>query len=102
MSVELCKWIKDQGAEVTAFDPAIQELPQELLAVISLSADLAGSVETADCIIVATKWPDFQKIETDIITTMRRKTIIDPNGFMEVLLGNVHTIQYFAVGRSCL
>jgi UDPglucose 6-dehydrogenase len=102
MSVELCKWIKDQGAEVTAFDPAIHELPQELLAVISLSSDLAGSVETADCIIVATKWPDFQKIETDIITTMRGKTIIDPNGFWEVLLGNVHNIQYFAVGRSCL
>jgi len=102
MSVELCEWIKDQGAEVTAFDPAIHELPQDLLAVISLSADLARSVETADCIIVATKWPDFQKIETDIITMMRRKTIIDPNGFMEVLLGNVHTIEYFAVGRSSL
>jgi len=102
MSVELCEWIKDQGAEVTAFDPAIHELPQDLLAVISLSADLARSVETADCIIVATKWPDFQKIETDIITMMRRKTIIDPNGCMEVLLGNVHTIEYFAVGRSSL
>jgi UDPglucose 6-dehydrogenase len=102
MSVELCEWIKDQGAEVTAFDPAIHELPQDLLAVISLSADLARSVETADCIIVATKWPDFQKIDTDIITMMRKKTIIDPSGCMEVLLGNVHTIEYFAVGRTSL
>jgi UDPglucose 6-dehydrogenase len=102
LSVELCKWLKDHGAEVTAFDPAIHELPQDLMTVISLSADLAGSVETADCIIVATKSPDFQKIDTDIMTMMRRKTIIDPNGFMEVLLGDVHTIKYFAVGRSSL
>jgi len=102
MAVELCKWIKDQGAEVTAFDPAIHELPQELLSVISLSSDLGGSVETADCIIVATEWPDFRKIETNIITTMQGKTIIDPNGFMEVILGNVHNIQYFSVGGSCL
>jgi len=102
MSVELCRWLKDQGAEVTAIDPAIHELPSELLDVISLSSDLAGSVEIADCIIIATEWPDFRKIETDIITTMRGKIIIDPNGFMEVILGNVHYLQYFAVGRNCL
>jgi UDPglucose 6-dehydrogenase len=102
MSVELCRWLKDQGAEVTAIDPAIHELPSELLDVISLSSDLAGSVEIADCIIIATEWPDFRKIETYIITTMRGKIIIDPNGFMEVILGNVHNLQYFAVGRNCL
>ena len=100
MSVELCKWLKEQGAEVTAFDPAIYALPSELQSVISLAPDLAGSVQSADCIIVATEWPDFRNIKTDIITTMRGKTIIDPNGFMEVILGDVHNNQYFAVGRS--
>jgi len=100
MSVELCKWIKDQGAEVTAFDPAIHELPPELLVVMSLASDLSGSVKTAECIIIATEWPDFRKIETDIITTMRGKIIIDPNGFMENILGDVRNLEYFAVGRS--
>ena len=100
MSVELCKWIKNQGAEVTAFDPAIHELPPELLVVMSLASDLSGSVKTAECIIIATEWPDFRKIETDIITTMRGKIIIDPNGFMENILGDVRNLEYFAVGRS--
>lgn len=102
LSLELCRWLNNQGALVTAFDPAIHELPPELLDIISLSLDIAGSVETADCIIIATEWPDFKKIETDIITTMRGKIIIDPNGFMEEILGNIHNIKYFAVGRSCL
>jgi len=102
LSVELCRWLKDQGAEVTAFDPAIQELPLELHTIISLSSDLAGSVEIADCIIIATDWPDFQKIKKEIITTMRGKIIIDPNGFMQGTLGNIHSMRYFAVGRSYL
>lgn len=98
-SIELCRWLKDQGAEVTAFDPAILELPPELHTIISLSSDIAGSVENTDCIIIATEWPDFQKIEQEIITTMRRKIIIDPNGFIEKTLGNIHQMRYFAVGR---
>ena len=100
LSVELCRWLKDQGAEVTAFDPAIQELPQKLHTIISLSSDIACSVENADCIIIATEWPDFQKIKKEIITTMRGKIIIDPNGFIKGTLGNIQHMRYFAVGRS--
>lgn len=100
LSVELCRWLKEQGAEVTAFDPAIQELPPELHIIISLSSDIACSVENADCIIIATEWQDFKKIKKEIITTMRGKIIIDPNGFMEGTLGNIQHMRYFAVGRS--
>ena len=100
LSIELCRWLKDQGAEVIAFDPAIQELFPDLHTIISLSPDIARSVENADCIIIATEWPEFQKIEQEIITTMRRIIIIDPNGFMEGTLGNIHHMRYFAVGRS--
>jgi len=100
LSVELCRWLKDQGADVTAFDPAIQELPQKLHTIISLSSDIACSVENADCIIIATEWPDFQKIKKEIITTMRGKIIIDPNGFITGTLGNIQHMRYFAVGRS--
>ena len=102
MSVELCRWLQDKGTEVTAFDPAIHTLPSELQTVISLAPNIAGSVESADCVIVATEWPDFRNIKTNIITTMRGKIIIDPNGFIEVILGDVQNIQYFAVGRSNL
>jgi UDPglucose 6-dehydrogenase len=102
MSVELCRWIREQGAEVTAIDPAIPKLPPELYSVITLSSDLSVSTGTADCIIVATEWPDFRCINNDVISMMRRKIIIDPNGFLEPILGTTQDIQYFAVGKSCL
>jgi UDPglucose 6-dehydrogenase len=100
LSVELCQWLKDQGAEVTAFDPAIKELPPELQQIFSLSKDIKNSVESAECIILSTEWPVFQKIDKETITNMRGKIIIDPNGFIENTIGNAQNMQYFAVGRS--
>jgi UDPglucose 6-dehydrogenase len=100
LSVELCKWLKDQGAEVTAFDPVIDELPPELQQIFSLTKSILNSVENADCIILSTEWPVFQKIDEETITNMRGKIIIDPNGFIENIFGNAQKIQYFAVGRS--
>jgi UDPglucose 6-dehydrogenase len=99
LSIELCRWLNGRGANVTAFDPAVQELPPELRTIITLSPDIAGSVENADCIIIATEWPYFKTIEQGIKTTMRAKIIIDPNGFMDGSLGNTDTMRYFAVGR---
>jgi UDPglucose 6-dehydrogenase len=100
LSVELCQWLKEQGAEVTAFDPVIEELPPELGQIISLSKSIKNSVESAECIILSTEWPVFQKIDKETITTMSGKIIIDPNGFIENIFGNAQNIRYFAVGRS--
>jgi len=100
ISVELCRWLKDQGAEVTAFDPAIRDLPTELQGIFSLSRGIAESIKDADCTIIATEWPDFQRMDEDIITTIREKIIIDPNGFIEKNMRDLSNIRYFAVGRS--
>jgi len=100
LSVELCQWLKGQGAEVMAFDPAIKELPPELQNFFSLSKDIKNSVESAECIILSTEWPVFQKINKEIITTMTGKIIIDPNGFLENTVKNFRRMRYFSVGRS--
>jgi len=99
LSIELCCWLADQGAVVTAFDPVIQDLSPELRTIISLAPDIAGSVETADCIIIATEWPSFLSIGPEIKTRIRTKIIIDPNGFIGESLGNVGIMRYYAVGR---
>ena len=100
LSVELCQWLKEQGAEVTAFDPVIEEVPPDLEQIFSLAKGIENSVESAECIILSTEWPVFQKISKETITKMRGKIIIDPNGYITNTLGNVQNIRYFAVGRS--
>jgi UDPglucose 6-dehydrogenase len=99
-SVELCGWLKEQGSEVTAFDPAIRELPPELQDIFSLSRGIADTVKDADCIIIATEWPDFQKLDENILSIIREKIIVDPNGFIEKSIQDLSNMRYFAVGRS--
>ncbi len=99
-SVELCTWLHGEGATITAFDPAIHELPSELQGTLSLSSGILPAVKDADCLIIATEWPDFQKIPVDILIHMRTKILIDPNGFVEHNLGEAHNIRYLTVGRD--
>lgn len=99
-SVELCSWLHNEGAIVSAFDPAVHKLPHELLNILSLSTGIVPLVQNADCLIIATEWPDFQKIPRDILMQMRNKIIIDPNGFIEHNLGTVHNVRYLTVGRD--
>jgi UDPglucose 6-dehydrogenase len=99
-SVELCTWLHEEGAAVTAFDPAIQELPPELQKIILLSSDSTSSIKNADCLIIATEWPEFQKIKEDTLIHMQTKILIDPNGFVEKNLGMAQNIRYLTVGRD--
>lgn len=99
-SVELCKWLHDEGATVTAFDPAIHELPPELMNTLSLSSGIVHAVKNADCLIIATEWPVFQEIPMENLMHMRTKILIDPNGFLERNLGTAQNIRYLSVGRD--
>ena len=100
LSVELCKWLNDQGAEVVAFDPVIHEIPPELQKIFLLSSDVASAIKNADCIIIATEWPDFQKIQMDSLIHMRIKILIDPNGFVKCNMGTTNNVRYLTVGSD--
>jgi len=99
-SVEICTWLHNEGATVTAFDPAIHELPPELQKILLLSPDSTSAVKNADCLIIATEWPEFQKIKKDTLIHMQTKILIDPNGFVEKNLGTAQNIRYLTVGRD--
>jgi UDPglucose 6-dehydrogenase len=100
LSVELCNWLYNEGAIVTAFDPTIQELPQELQKILSLSADMVQAIQDADCLIIATEWADFQNIRMNDLIQMRTGILIDPTGLLEHHLGDMHNIRYLTVGRD--
>lgn len=101
LAVELGRWLSEQGAIVTAYDPSVQIISQDLQNIISLSPDIISSIKKADCVIITKDLPDFKKINREIIiTNLQGKIIIDPNGFIESALQNSNELKYFAVGRS--
>jgi UDPglucose 6-dehydrogenase len=99
-AVELCRQLLDAGASVSAFDPAIPQLPPELSSV-ALAKDLATALAGADAVAVCTEWPQFRQADwATLIPQMRRPILVDANRFLEKELSTVAGVELLSVGRA--
>ena len=98
-AVELCKKLLDAGASVSAFDPAIKTLPEELNS-ISLASDAAGALKGVDAAAICTEWPQFREADWPaIVKQMRGKVFIDANRFLGNELKGIAGVGHFSVGQ---
>lgn len=98
-AVELCKQLLEAGVSVSAFDPAVKELPEELRA-ISLGDSIAEAVKNVDAAVVCTEWPQFRQADWHkIVTQMRGKIFIDANRFLGNELKSIAGVGHFCVGQ---
>ena len=99
-SLELIDWLRQQGVEVRAHDPAIQARPPELAEGASLCRTPGEALQGADVAIVATEWPDYRALRADdFVDAMRRARVIDQGWFLEGALAADPRIRYAAPGR---
>jgi UDPglucose 6-dehydrogenase len=99
-SVELCKWLLEQGAVVQAHDPAVKNLPDEYKDV-KLCPSALEAVYKADALIVATEWPDYREVNMrKVISQMKTPLVLDVNRFLAKNVEGFNEIKYVAVGKS--
>ena len=99
-AVELCQQLLAAGAKVSAFDPAVKSLPAELNSV-SLAADIAAALTSADAVAVCTEWPQFRQADwAKISPQMRQSVFVDANRFLEKELKNLPGVELLSVGRA--
>jgi UDPglucose 6-dehydrogenase len=70
------------GAAVSAFDPVVKALPEEL-SDVRITDDVYAAAERADAVVLVTEWPEFR--------------LIDPAGLRRVMRGTL-----VIDGRNCL
>lgn len=100
-AVEMCQWLKKQGANVIAYDPAVKVLPNELTSVIQLKQTLSEALQGADAVVIATEWPEFSSLSVDeLLTYVKQPYVFDGSGFLAKVLGDNKRIHYFSVGRQ--
>ena len=99
-AVELCRWLHGEGCIIQAHDPAVKNLPEDLLPVINLSQSPLEAAQDASALIIATEWKDYRELKPgEIIPLMREPNVVDPNGFLRTLFENQPGIKYAAVGK---
>jgi UDPglucose 6-dehydrogenase len=100
-AIEAATWLNRQGTSVVAFDPAIRALPPELASTLSLCGDAAAALTDADAVLIATPWPEFRDLSSDIfVHHMRQPVIFDPSRHLQGTIGADPRLRYFAVGRG--
>ena len=99
-AVELCQQLLAAGAHVSAFDPAVKQLPAELAA-IQLAGDIAGVLTGADAVAVCTEWPQFRAADwPNLIGKLRSPVFVDANRFLDKELKNLPGVEHLSVGRA--
>jgi UDPglucose 6-dehydrogenase len=97
-AVELCRWLAAQGAQVTAHDPAVKSLPEELASVIDLQSSAIDAIRSADALVVATEWPDYKSADRAGVAWPR--TVIDPNRFLRDTFESDPSVRYVTIGKG--
>ena len=99
-AVELCEQLSDAGAKISAFDPAVRKLPDEL-SEIQLAPEIFTALKDADAAAVCTEWPQFRQADwAKIVSQMRQPILVDANRFLENELKNIAGVEHLSVGRA--
>jgi UDPglucose 6-dehydrogenase len=99
-AIELCKQLLKAGAKVSAFDPAVKQLPKDLKKIL-LANEIASALEGVDAAVICTEWPQFRQADwAKIVPQMRGKIFVDANRFLEKELKTIAGVERLSVGRA--
>ena len=99
-AVELCEYLVDNGAQVTAYDPAIRSLPEHLANRVVLTGNARDAVRGAEALVLATEWPEFRAAAAALEITDRSPVVLDAGRFLAAALEHRPGVRYISVGRQ--
>jgi UDPglucose 6-dehydrogenase len=77
-SIPLVNALIEQGAEVTAFDPAAMDHAGALFKGLNFAGDAYAVADDADALVVVTEWDEFRGLDLDkLAKRMRGRAIVD-------------------------
>ena len=99
-SIDIIEWLKEKGAEITAFDPQSMAKAKKILTDINYSDDIYGVATDADLLIVVTDWNEFKEMDLKrIMGSMKSPNMIDARNIYEPSMMKTLGFKYMGVGR---
>ncbi|KON86541.1 UDP-glucose 6-dehydrogenase [Sporosarcina globispora] len=103
-SLTITRALKDEGAKVTAYDPAAIPNARKVLGnTIEYTMDIQLAIEEADAAIIATEWDHIKHLPLEIYTEkMKSPIIIDGRNCYSLQDIRKHPITYISIGRPSI
>lgn len=99
-SIEIVEWLRQKGAEITAYDPQSMEKAKKIITGITFSEDSYTVTKEADLLIVITDWNEFKELDFNKIKeNMKSYNIIDARNIYDPEKMKSLGFKYIGVGR---
>lgn len=100
-SLDNIKILLEKGAEIVAYDRIAEENVRRILGdKIEYAADMYSALVGADCLLIATEWPQFKNPNFDLMAErLNSKAIFDGRNMFPVELPEQHGFYYKSIGR---
>jgi UDPglucose 6-dehydrogenase len=99
-SLTIVKQLQDRGVEVFAYDPVAQEQASKLFEDVKYFDNIDKMVKGVDCIVIATEWDEFAKLDWEEIKKLvGSANIVDGRNCLDRDKMKAMGWNYLAVGR---
>jgi UDPglucose 6-dehydrogenase len=100
-SLDIIRFLQDQGASVRAYDPAGEEAARPLLDNVVLSDDPYQAAEGADALVIVTEWDAFRALDLPRLKSiMAQPVLVDLRNIYRPEEAVRHGFRYAGVGRA--
>lgn len=93
-AIRVINQLMEAGADVVAFDP------QASAPGIADGGDAMSTIKGADVLLIATEWPEFQRLDLRLVAAhMRGSAIVDARNLLDPIAVRAVGLSYVGVGR---
>ncbi len=94
----------EKGAKVIAYDTVAEENVQKILGdQIEYAKDMYTALEDADCLLIATEWPEFKNPNFNLMAEkLKNKVIFDGRNMFPLELAEQNGFYYKSIGRKTI
>lgn len=94
----------EKGAKVTAYDTVAEENVRKILGdQIEYTKDMYTALEDADCLLIATEWPEFKNPNFKLMAEkLKNKVIFDGRNMFPLELAEQNGFYYKSIGRKTI
>ncbi|MCX5710477.1 MAG: UDP-glucose/GDP-mannose dehydrogenase family protein [Candidatus Omnitrophica bacterium] len=99
-ALDLIESLRTEGAKFKVYDPQAMQKAKAALKGVEFCKDAYGAVRNADCIIVATEWPEFKDLDfRKIRKLVKRPLLIDGRNIYNPQVLRKLGFTYIGIGR---
>ena len=100
-SAENMKLLLEKGAKITAYDTIAEQNVRKIIGdKISYASDMYEALEDADCLLIATEWPQFKNPNFNLMADkMKNKVIFDGRNMFPLEIPAQNKFYYKSIGR---